>query len=665
VGRRGRLIAGILVAVGLAAPTGAAGAGQPAIEAEWVTGVTSTSAVLHAEIDPDGLSSRYHFEYLTLAAYEANLAAARQPFAGATRAPPADAGVGNGTAPVEVSFALTAPVNPLLPGTAYRYRAVASNEAGPAVVGPVRFLRTRSPGPPAGLPDGRAWEMVSPVDKLGGSIAAPGALFGGGSIQAASGGEALTYGSATAFGEASGAPPASQYLSTRTASGWSTRNISTPLESGGYGDQPDGAPYRIFSEDLARALLLNPRRCDAAGPCPRSYALRETATGALTPLPPQAAGMRVLSASPDLARVRFESEGEAYEWSGAGLVAVSLLPPSAGAGAAFQASSADGRFSFYTEGGRLYRYDRESGAATDLTPSGGVIGVLGAAAAGDTVYFQDGAGLRRWHDGTTTTVAAGADATLPSDYPPATATVRLTGDGDVLAFLSAAPIGEFDNADADTGVPDAEVYLYDAGADSLLCASCNPTGERPAGSASIPGAEVNGSTTVYRPRVLSADGRRLFFDSEDALVAGDTDSKPDVYEWEAAGEGSCVEAPGCVSLISGGRGEGGRFLDASAEGTDAYFLTGDSLVGSDPGSIDAYDARVGGGFPEPEAAIPCNGDACQPLPSPPPDPTAGTSIESPANPAPRYAKERRHRRHRHRHHRHRHRHDRRSRDGRR
>jgi len=643
-------------AAGLAAPASAVAAMPPMIDSEWVTGVTSTSAVLRAEIDPEGSSTRYHFEYLTLAAYQANLEAGHEPFTGAAMAPVLAIGLGSGTLPIPVSFTLTAPNNPLAPATAYRYRAVAVNAAG-TTPGPVRFLKTRSAGPPPGLPDGRAWEMVSPVDKGGGSVAAPGSLFGGGEIQAATGGGALTYGSATAFGEPMGAPPASQYVSIREVGGWSTVNISAPLEAGGYGDQPDGVPFRLFSDDLGRALLLNPRRCEPAEPCPRSYSLRDTATGTLTPLPVQAAGMRVLSASSDLGRVIFDGEGETYEWSGGGLVPIDLLPPSAGAGAAFQAASADGRFTFYTEGGHLYRYDAASEAAADLTTSAGVVGVLGASAAGDTVYYQDGFGLRRWHAGATTTVAAGAEATLPSDYPPATATARLTGDGAVLAFLSAAPIGEFDTRDAETGLPDTEVYVYYAGSGALLCASCNPTGERPDGSASIPGALVNGTTAAYRPRALSADGRRLFFDSEDVLGAGDTDSRPDVYEWEAPGKGSCAEAPGCVSLISSGRGEGGSFLDASADGGDAFFLTGDSLVGSDPGSIDAYDARVGGGLAEPEAPFVCKGDACQPLPSPPEDPTAGTSIEGPANPPPHYTKERRrrhgqkhHRRHHRRHH---------------
>ena len=149
---------------------------------------------------------------------------------------------------------------------------------------------------------------------------------------------------------------------------------------------------------------------------------------------------------------------------------------------------------------------------------------------------------------------------------------------------------------------------------------------------------ANGSTRIYKPRALAASGNRLFFDSADRLVTADTDARPDVYEWEAGGEGNCTRQPGCVGLISGGRGEGGRLLDASADGADAYFLTGDSLLGADPGSIDVYDYRAGGGFPEPEAPFVCKGDACQALPNAPEDPTPGTLVPNAGNPPVHFPK---------------------------
>jgi hypothetical protein len=267
--------------------------------------------------------------------------------------------------------------------------------------------------------------------------------------------------------------------------------------------------------------------------------------------------------------------------------------------------------------------------------------VLGASADGSVVYYQDATGLQLWHEGTISEVAPGADATLPGDYPPATGTARVNADGTRLAFLSDAELGDYEN----TG--ETEVYLYGppagGGVPALTCVSCNPTGERPKGSASIPGAPPNGGSPVpYKPRALSADGQRLFFESADRLASQDTSPGPEVYQWEAKGSGGCQRSPGCISLISSGRSPGGaNFLDASTDGSDVFFLTDGSLVGADPGSIDVYDARVGGGIAEAPKPIICVADGCQPLPAPPDDPTPGTLVPNGGNPALSIVKEKR------------------------
>ncbi len=119
----------------------------------------------------------------------------------------------------------------------------------------------------------------------------------------------------------------------------------------------------------------------------------------------------------------------------------------------------------------------------------------------------------------------------------------------------------------------------------------------------------------------------------------DTNREADVYEWEAQGSGGCAKAVGCVALISSGRAAGGgRLVDASADGDDVFFVTDGSLVGTDPGAFDVYDARVGGGFPEPLEEIPCFGDACQSLPSEPVDPALSTLVAGPGNPRITYVK---------------------------
>jgi hypothetical protein len=118
--------------------------------------------------------------------------------------------------------------------------------------------------------------------------------------------------------------------------------------------------------------------------------------------------------------------------------------------------------------------------------------------------------------------------------------------------------------------------------------------------------------SLYQSRVLS-DGGRLFFDSADALVPQDVNGVEDVYEYErVGGTESAGEAPandscttgsqtynagseGCVSLISSGKkgGEASVFVDASSNGDDVFFTTGDRLVPEDQdSSVDMYDAHV-------------------------------------------------------------------------
>jgi hypothetical protein len=585
---------------------------------------------------------------------------------------------------------------------------------------------------PLVLLDSRGWEMVSPVEKNGGEVQGFGANFGGDVLQGAADGESATFSSASSFGQdAQGAPVGSQYIARRSPSGWSTEDVTLPTVSGAYGEEPFGVPYRLFSADLARALILDGHLCGEGEPCPRSYSLRQSADGALA-LSPEEPDLRFVGASPDLSHVVFStcaaltadatevagSEGcdpsapNLYEWDGTQLELINVLPgeskgtpgallaasggavsadgsrvyftmvedgplylheagkptklapESVGGGASFEVASADGAVAFFTKGGSLYRYD--AGTETSVPLASGVEGVLGASADGSRVYYLTATGLFLWHGATSTKVAMTAD---PGNYPPATGATRVSADGTHLAFLSDVPLTGYDNTDQNTGEPDTELFLYDAsangGAGKLSCVSCNPQGLAPIGPSAIPGAVINGAgpdgTQIYRPRALTDGGRRLFFDSSDALVSQDTNNDRDVYEYEAQGTGSCTEVGGCVELISSGRGQdGASFIDASEDGRDAFFLTSESLMPTDPGVVDLYDAREGGGFPVPPTPIPCEGDACQPLPSSPEDPTPGTLVATEGNPPVRFTKVPRprgqkHRKSKHRQNRHHHR----------
>lgn len=171
-------------------------------------------------------------------------------------------------------------------------------------------------------------------------------------------------------------------------------------------------------------------------------------------------------------------------------------------------------------------------------------------------------------------------------------------------------------------------------------------------------------------RNLSADGKRFFFETAEALSPADTNgaggcppagrtpqSYPsclDVYEWEAPEEGSCKEsAPsysplndGCVYLISTGKSPyPSLFADASEDGEDVFFFTRDRLVGQDQDELqDVYDARVEGGLaaqnPPPanhcESAEACHGPAQSPLAEGSP---ATPNFVGPPDPQPKHKKQ--------------------------
>jgi len=212
-------------------------------------------------------------------------------------------------------------------------------------------------------------------------------------------------------------------------------------------------------------------------------------------------------------------------------------------------------------------------------------------------------------------------------------TSRVSPNGQWLAFMSDRKLTGYDNRDARSGEADEEVYLYDAAEATLVCASCDPTGARPVGvaykqldgklaggdgvwpverwlAANLPGwTPYSVSQALYQSRYLSNSGR-LFFNSNDALVPQDENGNEDVYEYEPAGVGNCdasaatfsARSLGCVGLISSGAGSGeSAFLDASEDGSDIFFLTGERLVPRDVDNArDVYDAH------ECTAASPCS-----------------------------------------------------------
>jgi hypothetical protein len=331
----------------------------------------------------------------------------------------------------------------------------------------------------------------------------------------------------------------------------------------------------------------------------------------------------------------------------------------------FATASGDGSKVFFLgySSGEFFVYENNapggklagSGSLTDLTPGEAALGVLGASEDGTYVYYVSNArDLYVMHyDGSswTRTFIAKLSPEDRASFSRFQAldekTARVSPNGRYLTFMSAQDLVGYDNRDAVTGSPDVEVYLYDAKTGRLTCPSCNPTGARPTAinieatkpfmdpttawrgqglAAMIPTwSEYALNKAVYQPRFLSDEGR-LFFDSVEGLVAQDTNGVPDVYEYEPDGVGSCRGEGGCVFLISSGVGpRPSLFMDASASGSDVFFLTADRLVSQDYDNVfDVYDAHVC------TTAVPCLPAAAA---SPPPCDT-GDSCKAPPTPQP-------------------------------
>ena len=269
---------------------------------------------------------------------------------------------------------------------------------------------------------------------------------------------------------------------------------------------------------------------------------------------------------------------------------------------------------------KIYMYDAtKPGSAPDnLTYLSTGIGMIGASSDGHFAYLVSGSRISLWHDGTTGDVAptptANLSETLVSQpfWDLVIRQVQVAPDGRHLVWRTSngSSLVGYDHGDCHDR-PCNELYIYSADSGEVVCVSCNPSGA-PATADAMMAVRTNGGGTQqswHENHALSDDGSRVFFSSAEALVPEDVNGRIDAYEYNVL--------TGTVALLSSGKGQSDSwFLDASRSGNDAFFLTRDPMVGWDVDqAYDIYDARVGGGFPEPpRPAQPCAGDACRGLP---------------------------------------------------
>jgi hypothetical protein len=407
--------------------------GAPIVESQTVSFVTSSSATFSAGINPQDVSTEYHFEYGPDTSYGETV-------------PIPDAAAGSDFEVHEVSMH----VQDLSAHTTYHFRVVAHNNDGTIYGEDQTFITQTTGGGGLLLPDGRSWELVTPADKHGALFHAPNVAYWQNApdpfvAEAAADGKAMIdLASQPTENEPQGYADEVSVFSAHGPEGWSSQVIAPPHEYGSGPSINQGVEYHFFSEDLSRGVLvpfgnftlLSPEATESTPYLRTDYlggnvnehcqtsCFKPLVTAANTPngtvfggktngeCLQVVCGPRFVDATPDASHIVISSEvqltatpneGGLYEWSDGQLQPLYLLPKNEGgngvpAGELSTPShqlSADGSV-FFSHGGHVYLHDfaKDESVRLDVAqgveePSEGGAEFLYASSSGSRALFRD------------------------------------------------------------------------------------------------------------------------------------------------------------------------------------------------------------------------------------------------------------------------------------
>ncbi|HYC81549.1 MAG TPA: hypothetical protein VEB65_07165, partial [Solirubrobacterales bacterium] len=181
--------------------------------------------------------------------------------------------------------------------------------------------------------------------------------------------------------------------------------------------------------------------------------------------------------------------------------------------------------------------------------------------------------LRRLDTGETELVSGGEAACSPGCGNGAfdVSGRGISADGSHAYFTTEEALSP---ADGDTA---RDIYARDLGSGQTVFVSRGECG----------GCGNGGKVPVFD--ASSADGEKVFFSSDEALVTGDDDARTDVYMRDLPG--------GPTTLVSGGSdAQPASFAAASADGAHVFFTTAEGLLPGTDGDTanDVYEWTAGG-----------------------------------------------------------------------
>jgi hypothetical protein len=477
------------------------------------------------------------------------------------------------------------------------------------------------------LPDCRAYEQVSPVEK--GLTDALGDIT---NVRAARSGEAVTFTANTPFPGGVGGDSQPHLLSTRTAADWSTQSLQPPTGPG------STAVVKGVTEDLAYTLfesLSEPALSPGAVEGRHSFYRRDSATGAYTLLAQAAPGEEGLfffvGAADNDSRMFFETgyrllpEAPAgvsnlYEWHEGHLRLIDVLPPegeapgkappggafagpaalSGGGGVSTEkfvqgAVSEDGRHVFFTdpETGRIYVREPQAGRTSAVSAGVEPAFWRGATPDGSQVFYTEGEGadanLYRF------TVEGERREALTSGPAGVLGVMGIGGDGAYVYFAAKGALA----GGASEAKEHANLYLEHEGAISFIAGLVEEGQNEMDWSAAAGGNGEVGVSDNGRSSRVSPDGRTLLFTVAGASPTGyQSDGHVEIYLYDAGSGGiSCVSCN-----PSGAPPSSNAYLYIKTPGAHAYNL----YPGGLPRNLSEDGGRVL--FETEEALVPQDGN---------------------------------------------------------